>query len=137
METITLLRFSAAKSRKAILAEIATGASRDHGTGHTFEGLSCAVEAEQDISTLESPVPVAVREWGKHDASGAVCDAAGLRSYLATQGAGKGRVMWRLTVRREDVIGWATRECGYPNILYVSDGVILRCGAVAVAVERI
>ena len=131
METVTLLRYSRARTRAAILKEIAEADSMDHGTGAVFGGLVCAVEPGQEPLSLRKPGWA----WDRHDDQSVMAPLA-LAAYLHTQGVGR-RTMWRLTVRREDVTRYAAREMGYPAAYQFSDGVVLRRGTQAVSIEKV
>ena len=132
--TVTLLRASAATTKHQMLREIEEADSRDYGTGQRYNALCCVIERGQCWEP-QRPEPSSFHarrevrfDFGVHDTPGGV---------LAT--IEQSRPVWRIVVRREDVIGYATRRAdgAFGPVVIIADGVLLRRGATPLSLERV
>jgi hypothetical protein len=148
MATIKLLRYSSAKTKAAVLAEVSTADSKDHGTGSSFGGLCVAVECGQDYDAMALLDP-SYEQQMVTDAYNrpilkyvynlqVVSSPAELEADICSQGVAR-RKMWRLTVDSSDIVGLSERFIPYPSGRgeVLADGVILRRGAKVLAVEAV
>lgn len=135
-QTINVLRYSSATTKKALLAEIANADSKDYGVGANYGGLCVRVESGQEF--VPTPLIDAQYTTGyKFDLDSVQSSAAWLEADIETQGICESRKMWRITVDRADIVGLTDRTMGGLVRIYFADRVILRRGANVLKVEAV
>ena len=111
MQTINILRYSSAKTKVALLKEVANADSKDFGTGTRYGGLCVRVEKGQDFDPM-SVMDAFYATGYKFDFAQVQSSASYLEADIETQGISETRKMWRITVDRADIIGLSDRTMG-------------------------
>lgn len=129
---VTVLRLTDARTRRALMAEIARADSMDGGTRERWGGMCVGLLAGQSYRPHRPSISGWVVRWDDD------CEytPTSLRAYFATQGRRRA-ALWQFAVAETDIIGYSYRIQGGASRVVLLDGLVIRPGASITHLRRL